>query len=124
MTISKKKKAKSKTVKSTKKPVVQEVEIIETIPEVIIETPSEPAEEATNAQITKLFKKANKLALMVEMLSKPEGETLKKLAETLGWKENSVRGAMSLYAKQHKEYLLISEKIQGIRTYRLSKVIA
>lgn len=42
----------------------------------------------------------DKTAFMVVMLSRPEGATLKEMAEALGWKENSIRGAMSLYAKK------------------------
>ena len=44
----------------------------------------------------------DKTAFMVVMLSRPEGATLKEMAEALGWKENSIRGAMSLYAKKTK----------------------
>ena len=55
---------------------------------------------------------------MVNMLSRPEGATLKEMAEALGWKENSIRGAMSLYAKNTKQ-TVTSEKKDGIRTYYL-----
>lgn len=60
----------------------------------------------------------NKTAFMVNMLSRPEGATLKEMAEALGWKENSIRGAMSLYAKNTKQ-TVTSEKKDGIRTYYL-----
>ena len=58
----------------------------------------------------------DKTAFMVVMLSRPEGATLKEMAEALGWKENSIRGAMSLYAKKTKA-TIASEKKDGIRTY-------
>ncbi len=64
---------------------------------------------------------SDKLTFMVHFLSRPEGATLKEMAEALGWKENSVRGAMSLYAKNHPEYTHSSEKVDGVRTYRLTK---
>ena len=64
---------------------------------------------------------SDKLTFMVHLLSRPEGATLKEMAEALGWKENSVRGAMSLYAKNHPEYTHSSEKVDGVRTYRLTK---
>ena len=60
----------------------------------------------------------DKTAFMVNMLSRPEGATLKEMAEALGWKENSIRGAMSLYAKNTKQ-TVTSEKKDGIRTYYL-----
>ena len=60
----------------------------------------------------------DKTAFMVNMLSRPEGATLKEMAEALGWKENSIRGAMSLYAKNTKQ-TVTSEKKDGVRTYYL-----
>ena len=60
----------------------------------------------------------DKTAFMVVMLSRPEGATLKEMAEALGWKENSIRGAMSLYAKKTKS-TIASEKKADIRTYYL-----
>ena len=44
--------------------------------------------------------------------------TLKEMAEALGWKENSIRGAMSAYAKKTGG-TIASEKKDGIRTYYL-----
>ncbi|MDO4162625.1 MAG: DUF3489 domain-containing protein [Pseudomonadota bacterium] len=55
---------------------------------------------------------------MVVMLSRPEGATLKEMAEALGWKENSIRGAMSAYAKKTGG-TIASEKKADIRTYYL-----
>ena len=60
----------------------------------------------------------DKTAFMVVMLSRPEGATLKEMAEALGWKENSIRGAMSLYTKNTKQ-TVTSEKKDGVRTYYL-----
>lgn len=60
----------------------------------------------------------DKTAFMVVMLSRPEGATLKEIAEALGWKENSIRGAMSAYAKKTSG-TIASEKKDGIRTYYL-----
>ena len=60
----------------------------------------------------------DKTAFMVVMLSRPEGATLKEMAETLGWKENSIRGAMSAYAKKTGG-TIASEKKDGVRTYYL-----
>ena len=60
----------------------------------------------------------DKTAFMVVMLSRPEGATLKEMAEALGWKENSIRGAMSAYAKKTGG-TINSEKTDGVRTYYL-----
>lgn len=60
----------------------------------------------------------DKTAFMVVMLSRPKGATLKEMAEALGWKENSIRGAMSAYAKKTGR-TIASEKKADIRTYYL-----
>jgi len=60
----------------------------------------------------------DKTAFMVVMLSRPEGATLKEMAEVLEWKENSIRGAMSAYAKKTGG-TIASEKKADIRTYYL-----
>ena len=60
----------------------------------------------------------DKTAFMVVMLSRPEGATLKEMAEALRWKENSIRGAMSAYAKKTGGPI-ISEKKDSIRAYYL-----
>lgn len=60
----------------------------------------------------------DKTSFMVVMLSRPEGATLKEMAEALGWKENSIRGAMSAYAKKTGG-TIASEKKADIRTYHL-----
>ena len=79
--------------------------------EPIIET---PVEQPKPVELTG----SDKLTFMVHLLSRPEGATLKEMAEALGWKENSVRGAMSLYAKKTKA-TIASEKKDGVRTYYL-----
>ena len=106
-------KAKATTKKSTSSITDKELGNIltETLNKVAAETKTkpEPVKELSNR---------GKLALMVVMLSRPEGATLKEMAGQLGWKENSVRGAMSLYAKNEKK-TIASEKKDGVRTYYL-----
>ena len=106
-------KAKTTTKKSTSSITYKELGNIltDTLNKVAAETETkpEPAKELSNR---------GKLALMVMMLSRPEGATLKEMAEQLGWKENSIRGAMSLYAKNEKK-TIASEKKDGVRTYYL-----
>ena len=60
-----------------------------------------------------------KTALMAVMLSREEGVSIKELADKLGWKENSVRGAMSVLASKQVGATLTSEKKDGVRRYRL-----
>ena len=87
---------------------------------ILTETPAKVAEpEPTIAQPQPVkIDGRDKTAFMVVMLGRPEGATLKEMAEALGWKENSIRGAMSLYAKKTKA-TIASEKNDGVRTYYL-----
>ena len=83
----KKKGSKAKSKNTAKKQILTPV-----AEEPIAET---PVEQPKPVELTG----SDKLTFMVHLLSRPEGATLKEMAEALGWKENSVRGAMSLYAK-------------------------
>jgi hypothetical protein len=47
-----------------------------------------------------------KTAMMAVMLTKEDGVTIKELADKLGWKENSVRGDMSVLASRSEPHLL------------------
>ncbi|MBQ9035704.1 MAG: DUF3489 domain-containing protein [Alphaproteobacteria bacterium] len=105
----KKKGSKAKSKNTAKKQILTPV-----AEEPIAET---PVEQPKPVELTG----SDKLTFMVHLLSRPEGATLKEMAEALGWKENSVHGAMSLYAKNHPEYTHSSEKVDGVRTYRLTK---
>lgn len=107
-------KAKATTKKSTSSITVKELNTVltETLAKV-----AEPEPTATQPQPVKIDGR-DKTAFMVVMLSRPEGATLKEMAKALGWKENSIRGAMSLYAKKTKS-TIASEKKDGVRTYYL-----
>ena len=100
-----------KTISTKKLGEILTETLNQTTEEPIAETPVEPVKQA----------KQSKLARMVELLQSPEGIPLKELADKLSWLENSVRGAMSLYVKKHPEYTLVKEKVQGVRTYRLTQ---
>lgn len=117
----KKQSSKAKSKNTAKKQIltpVAEEPIAEQVIETSVEnsepmakTPTEPVKPA----------KQSKISRMVELLQTPQGIPLKELAEKLSWLENSVRGAMSLYAKNHPEYALVTEKVDGVRTYRLTQ---
>ncbi len=117
----KKKSSKAKSKNTAKKQILTPV-AEEPITEQVIETSvenSEPMAKTPTEQVKPA--KQSKISRMVELLQTPQGIPLKELAEKLSWLENSVRGAMSLYAKNHPEYALVTEKVDGVRTYRLTK---
>lgn len=107
-------KAKATTKKSTSSITDKE------LANILTETLNKVAEtepKATQPQPVRIDGR-DKTAFMVVMLSRPEGATLKEMAEALGWKENSIRGAMSVYAKKTGG-TINSEKKDGVRTYYL-----
>jgi Protein of unknown function (DUF3489) len=59
-----------------------------------------------------------KQAAMIALLRRPEGATLAQLIERTGWQSHSVRGALALM-KRHAGTAVTSEKVEGVRTYRL-----
>lgn len=105
--------AKATTKKSTSSITVKELNnvLTETLNKVATEPEAkpEPVKELSNR---------GKTFLMGVILSRLEGTTLKEMADQLGWNENSIRGAMSLYAKKIKA-TITSEKKDGVRTYYL-----
>ena len=107
-------KAKTTTKKSTSSITYKELGNILTD---TLNKVAEPEVKVEQPQPVKIDHR-DKTAFMVVMLSRPEGATLKEMAEALGWKENSIRGAMSLYAKKVKA-TIASEKKNGVRTYYL-----
>ena len=106
--------AKATTKKSTSHITVKGLKTLDKVA-VETETKAEPVPTVTQLQPVKIDKH-DKIAFMIVMLGRPEGATLKEMAEALGWKENSIRGAMSLYAKKTKA-TIASEKNDGVRTY-------
>lgn len=117
----KKKSSKAKSKNTAKKQILTPV-AEEPIAEQVIETSVENSEPMANTPTEPVKPaKQSKISRMVELLQTPQGIPLKELAEKLSWLENSVRGAMSLYAKNHPEYALVTEKVDGVRTYRLTQ---
>lgn len=117
----KKQSSKAKSKKTAKK-IISTKKLGEILTETLNQATEEPIAETPVEQPKPVeLTGSDKLTFMVHLLSRPEGATLKEMAEALGWKENSVRGAMSLYAKNHPEYTHSSEKVDGVRTYRLTK---
>ncbi|MBO6288739.1 MAG: DUF3489 domain-containing protein [Alphaproteobacteria bacterium] len=117
----KKKSSKAKIKTTAKKQILTPVAEEPIVMTKIVELPCEPLDEPVEQPKPVKLTGSDKLTFMVNFLSRPEGATLKEMAEALGWKENSVRGAMSLYAKNHPEYTHSSEKVDGVRYYRLTK---
>ncbi len=63
-----------------------------------------------------------KTALLVEMLSNPNGATLDELVRKIGWQPHSIRGAISGTVKKKLRLTVTSETEENRgRVYRIAK---
>lgn len=62
---------------------------------------------------------SSKLATIIEMLKRPNGTTINDMSSATGWQTHSVRGLLSGTIKKKLCLKLTSEKVEGIRSYRI-----
>ena len=66
--------------------------------------------------------KESKLALVIKLLSRPEGSTIDDLVTATGWQKHTVRAAISHALAKKRGYQIASEKLQGgKRTYKIAE---
>jgi hypothetical protein len=58
---------------------------------------------------------------VLAMLRRPEGASLDALVKATGWQQHSVRGFLAGTVRKKLKLSLGSEKIDGVRTYRIGK---
>ena len=56
---------------------------------------------------------------VIALLRRREGATLAALVKATGWKPHSVRGFLAGTVRKKLKLALISEKLDGVRTYRI-----
>ena len=61
---------------------------------------------------------------IVVLLKRPEGATLDALVKETEWQKHSVRGFLAGTVRKKLKLPLLSEKIDGVRTYRIGKAKA
>ncbi len=61
---------------------------------------------------------------VLALLRRPEGASLDALVKATGWQQHSVRGFLAGTVRKKLKLPLVSEKIDGIRTYRIGKAKA
>jgi hypothetical protein len=88
-------------------------------------TPKAQPAAKTKAKAAPVAKPANepkgKLAALTGLLLRPQGATLAAMQEATGWQAHSVRGAISGSLKKKLGLDVTSEKVEGVRTYRIVK---
>lgn len=74
---------------------------------------------ATNAATRKVpTATPTKLDRMITLLRQKKGASLEELCKATGWQAHSVRGAIAGSLKK-KGHVITSEKIDGVRRYRI-----
>ena len=62
---------------------------------------------------------SGKLGRLVELMRRPEGASLQQLCAETNWQPHSVRGALAGSLKRSRGYEIASERIDGVRIYRI-----
>ena len=57
--------------------------------------------------------KESKLALIIKLLTRPEGATIDDIVAATSWQKHTVRAALSHALAKKRGYLIVSEKAQG-----------
>ena len=85
------------------------------------DTPAKAATGRNGANAPRKARTGTKLALMVEMLRRPEGATVDQIVDATGWQRHSVRGAFAGAIKKKLGLAVTSEKVESRgRVYRVA----
>lgn len=85
------------------------------------EAPEEVAQDEVDNQAAPPQPKG-KIATLVDLLKRPEGAAVAVLMDATGWQAHSVRGAIAGAIKTKLGLTVISEKVDGVRLYRIPAV--
>lgn len=64
--------------------------------------------------------RTSKIDQVVALLRRPEGATIEAMIAATGWQAHTVRGAMSGALKKKAGLTITSDKVDGVRTYRIN----
>jgi len=64
--------------------------------------------------------RTSKIDQVVALLRRPQGATIEAMIAATGWQAHTVRGAMSGALKKKAGLTITSEKVDGVRTYRIA----
>lgn len=86
---------------------------------VSVAAPMPQGDDTMTIPSTQAKPRKTKLDQLILRLRRPSGVPIGELAKMLDWQEHSVRGAIAGTLRK-KGHLVISEKVDGVRRYRLA----
>lgn len=87
-------------------------------------TAKTPTDEQTNAPAQTAAEqkaKTSKIDQVIALLRRKEGATLEAMMAATGWQAHTVRGAMSGALKKKASLTIASDKVDGVRLYRIAE---
>lgn len=80
---------------------------------------TQAADKNTETKPAEDTPKITKKAIVEQLLKSDQGATIEDLCKKTGWQKHTVRGHLSILKKAGAE--IISERIDGVRRYRIAK---
>ena len=80
-----------------------------------------PGQAKSPTKAPKASVPTSKLDLLVDLMRAKSGATIDQLTKATGWQKHSVRGAISGALKKDSGFKICSERVDGVRTYRIAK---
>ena len=75
--------------------------------------------KSSKAPSPRSAKTSSKHDTILKLLRQEKGTTLDALIKTSGWQKHSIRGFLAGTVRKKLKLPLVSEKIDGVRTYRI-----